>query len=1059
MLASKIPSSASVFMNPALAAQFDYNSNLTEFHYILEDYVYLQDKLDRLEFASLQLEKQERLTEQVKEKLDNTYDRLSQITNKKKKEAAKLEQLKHLSIRSFFSKIKGTRSSELIKAEKVYQNTCKQYEQAKKAFDVNKSLWDESKKELLECQTNNKNYNRYKNELEELLQEVFDGPTPNFPQEDALEQQVMKLFLNFTQLSQVIHQCELAKDNLRNAHMYLVNFFKGSQSVRDYASVWDLSSTSIIKIIKENEKHDELTILSDAKDYVKQANENIQHARVLLTKKTNLTSNKIERLEELFESIVDSQEFKNRDMGIKRIDNNLEKELGETRIWLGEEIQSLTHAYTKQEKELTIFKTKLFEERQNILNLWVINLDDSIKKRMIENSSARGRKRTKSKILKSLSQEDENDSNWFDNSGITCAADLAVRNNTISRNASVKSSATLLNKEIDSMKVGSCPVSNGFYTLNNINQYIGSTPSLDYYHDPMFNSLPRWPMNHQNNSLYTIPDNLNSSGIDYSAPSFKAQSEIIKNDIKYSDSHSQGGNSVGHSNRKSSDSQSSTSNSNKKHLKHSSASRKSFPTRSGTRNSHSSNHFGHATTSAININGTRNPSLDYALNNSIASLSSTPNSYGMMNGYNQNVVPRIHPNGSNYMYHRYSLDQYSLQAAYLPQYYTYSASANDIGASPTNMFNPYTVSNSFVSNPITTSIAATNMSVPTMSPLSTMSSAPSKNAVNHNSSVKVSTSTNPTNESTIQRSRSAIVSHVMDKPLNRGVVNETINLHLPSSPSKSTHTSNGGTIPNLSQLQQSPMFPFPQRSRSVSVINSKPIEERKIISPFSFHRKKHSNTLSSILNNTDNDSSKNKVNKEEKRSLSKIPTISLEDITGSTSILNKEDNESIEAINETSEEEEENDNDESSSSSSSSKDDTSSNSSSSNSEDNDSESIETSDDDDNNNDHDNEDDDNEDDEDEDNDNEDDEDEDDDDEDDNDEDDNEDDNDDDDDDVEKEEEIEEKEEEIKNENKPLNKLTPVENEIEEPIITDRKDSKNVNVKSLCENTDLLKVEIN
>ncbi|KAL6628186.1 hypothetical protein U3516DRAFT_582079 [Neocallimastix sp. 'constans'] len=1008
MLASKIPSSASAFMNPALAAQFDYNSNLTEFHYILEDYVYLQDKLDRLEFASLQLEKQERLTEQVKEKLDNTYDRLSQITNKKKKEAAKLEQLKHLSIRSFFSKIKGTRSSELIKAEKVYQNTCKQYEQAKKAFDVNKSLWDESKKELLECQTNNKNYNRYKNELEELLQEVFDGPTPNFPQEDALEQQVMKLFLNFTQLSQVIHQCELAKDNLRNAHMYLVNFFKGSQSVRDYASVWDLSSTSVIKIIKENEKHDELTILSDAKDYVKQANEKIQHARVLLTNKTNLTSNKIERLEELFESIVDSQEFKNRDTGIKRIDSNLEKELGETRIWLGEEIQSLTHAYTKQEKELAIFKTKLFEERQNILNLWVINLDDSIKKRMIENSTARGRKRTKSKILKSLSQEDENDSNWFDNSGITCAADLAIRNNTISRNASVKSSATLFNKEIDSMKVGSCPVSNGFYTLNNINQYIGSTPSLDYYHDPTFNSLPRWPMNHQNNSLYTIPDNLNSSGMDYSTPSFKAQSEIIKNDMKFSDSHSQGGNSVSHSNRKSSDSQSSSSNSNKRNIKHSTASKKSFPTRSGTRNSHSSNHFGHATTSAININGTRNPSLDYALNNSFASLSSTPNSYGMISGYNQNVIPRIHPNGSNYMYHRYSLDQYSLQAAYHPQYYSYSASANDISANPTSMFNPYTVSsNSFISNPINTSIAATNMSVPTMSPLSAMSTTPSKNVVNHNTNTKISSSASPTNETTIQRSRSAIVSHVMDKPLNRGVVNETINLHLPSSPSKSTHTSNGGgTIPNLSQLQQSPMFPFPQRSRSVSVANYKPKEERKVTSPFSFHRKKHSNTLSNILNSIDNDSLKNKVNKEEKKSLSKIPTISLEDITGSTSIiLSKEDDESIEVINEIEEEEEEeeendndNDNDDSSSSTSSSESDSSSSSSSSNSDDNDSESLETSDDD-----------------------------------------GDDDNDDEDEDeVEKEEEkIQETREEIENE---------IENEIEKPIITNRKDSKNINVES-------------
>ena len=82
MLSSKVPNN-SIYMNPALAAQFDYNNNITEFHYILEDYVNLQEKLDRLEFASLQLEKQERLTEQVKEKLDNTYDRLSQITNNK----------------------------------------------------------------------------------------------------------------------------------------------------------------------------------------------------------------------------------------------------------------------------------------------------------------------------------------------------------------------------------------------------------------------------------------------------------------------------------------------------------------------------------------------------------------------------------------------------------------------------------------------------------------------------------------------------------------------------------------------------------------------------------------------------------------------------------------------------------------------------------------------------------------------------------------------------------------------------------------------------------------
>jgi len=836
----------------------------------------------------------------------------------------------------------------------------------------------------------------------------------------------MKLFLNFTQLSQVIHQCELAKNNLRNAHMYLVNFFKGGQSIRDYASMWDLSSTSIIKIIKENEKHDELTILSDAKDYVKQANEQIQHARVLLTKKTNLTSNKIERLEELFDSIVDSQEFKNREGSIRRIDNNLEKELGETRIWLGEEIQSLKHDYTKQEKELSIFKTKLFEERQRILNLWVINLDDSIKKRMIENSSARGRKRTKSKILKSLGQEDENDSNWFDTSGITCAADLAIRNNTISRNTSVKSSTTLFNKDID-MKVGSCPASNGFYTLNNINQYMGSTPSLDYYHDTMFNSLPRWPMNHQNNSLFTIPDNLNTSGMDYSAPSFKAQSEIIKNDVKFSDSTSQGEKSVSHSNKKSCETQSNTNecsnnsnNNTKKSIKHSNTrtSKKSFPTRSGTRNSHSSNHFGHATTSAININGTRSTPIDYnignQLNNSFASLSSTPNSLNMMAGYNQNVMPRIHPNSTNYMYNRYSMDQYSLQAAYLPQYYSYSASATDINTNPAAMFNPYAVSSSYVSTPLTTSISA-NMSLPAMSPLTNMNNVSSKSVIENATNVNISSSSN--NDSTIQRSRSAIVSHVMDKPLNRGVVNETINLHLPTSPTKSAPTNSNNT-PNIAQLQQSPMFPFPQRSRSVSVINTKPREEKKINSPFSFHKKKRSNTVSNILSNT-------KVNKEERPSFSRLPTLSLEDINGSkTLILNEkeikeEEEKSIEIINETSDEED--DEDDASSSISSSSDDDSSTSSEEEEEeeeedDDESESVDDDDDDDNEND---------------------------------------------DNEESEEEKEEKElkneeEENKEENKQVNEIT-VEKEMVKPVISDRKDSKNVNVKNLFENSELLKVD--
>jgi len=1011
MLASKIPSSASAYMNPTLASQFDYNSNITEFHYILEDYVNLQEKLDLLEFASLQLEKQERLTEQVKEKLDNTYDRLTQISNKKKKEAAKLEQLKHLSLRSFFSKIKGTRSSELVKTEKLYQNTCKQYDQAKKAFDVNKSLWDESKKELLECQTNNKNYNRYKNELEELLQEVFDGPTPNFPQEDALEQQVMKLFLNFTQLSQVIHQCELAKEDLRNAHMNLVSFFRGGQTVREYASVWDLPSTSVIKIIKENEKHDELTIISDAKDYIKLANEKIQHARVLLTKKTNLTSNKIERLEELVESIVDSYEFKNRGSGMKRIDSNLEKELGETRIWLGEEIQSLNRDYNKQEKELAIFKTKLFEERQRILNLWIVNLDDSTKQQMIQNSTARGRKHSKHKILKSLSQEDENSSNWFDNSGITCAADLAIRNNTLSRNTSVKSSATLLN---DSLKVGSCPTSNGFYSLGNLNQYIGSTPSLEYYRDPMFNSLPRWPANHQNNSFYTIPDNLNTTGMDYYAPSFKAQSEIIKNDIKFSDSQSQGGNSVIQSNKKSSESQSNNndnssnnnnnnSNSNsKRNLKRSNThtSKRSIPTHSGTRNSR-------ATTSAINVNGTYSTSLDYgmgnALNNSFVSHSSTPNSLGMMSSYNQNVIPRIHPNSSNYMYNRYSMDQYSLQASYLsqPQYYSYNGSVNDINVN-TSMFNPYGLSSSYSSIPITTSIAVGNMSVPAMSPLNNVSSILSKNESNHNANVKVTSSSN--NDSTIQRSRSAIVSHVMDKPLNRSVVNETINFHLPSSSSKSTHTNNNGS-PS--------MFPFPQRSRSVSVVNFKPKEERKLTSPFSFHRKIRSNTV----NVAKYDSLKIRMNKEEKFTISKLQTDSIENKSSENIInLNKkdEDEKSIDIINDNSEDEEnengdENDDD---SSSSSSEDDSSASSSSDNEnddDDDDSESIDTTTDEENDNDE--EDDDN-----------------------------------------KNEKVYEKEDIQK-----VNKLLIKENTIIKPIITDRKDSKNINVKSLYENCDLLKAD--
>ncbi|ORX57696.1 hypothetical protein BCR36DRAFT_318357 [Piromyces finnis] len=883
LLSSKVPSSASAYMNPALAAQFDYNSNLTEFHYILEDYVYLQEKLDRLEFASLQLEKQERLTEQVKEKLDNTYDRLSQITNKKKKESAKIEQLKHLSFRSFFSKIKGTRSSELVKAEKAYQNTCKQYEQAKKAFDVNKSLWDESKKELLECQNNNKNFNRYKNELEELLQEVFDGPTPNFPQEDALEQQSIKLFLNFTQLSQVIHQCELAKDNLRNAHMYLVNFFRGSQSIRDYASVWDLSPTLINKILKENERHDELTILSDSKDYVKLANENIQHARVLLTKKTNLTSNRIERLEELFETCIDTQEVKQRE-GIKRIDSSLEKEIGETRIWLGEEIQNLKNDYTKQEKELATCKTKLFEERQQILNLWVVNLDESVKKRMIENSSARGRKRSKSKILKSYGQSDESDSNWFDTSGITCAADLAVRNNTISRNASVKSSTTLYNKEMDSLKVGSYPLSNGFYTLSNINQYMGSSSSLEYHHDPLYNSLPRWPFNHQNNSLYTIPDNINNFGMDFSAPSIKAQSEIIKNhDVKFSDSQSQGedNNSQFHDgNDGNSESKSNTQeNSNnsikkidKSSIKHNNTynSKKSFPSRSNTKNSHTSNNYCHATTSAININGIRSNN-DYSVSNLLnTSFDSLPNSLGMMGGYSQNTIPRLHSNGSNYMYNRYSME-------YPIQYYPYNNSVSDMNANA--MYNPYIMNNSILSSSMATSLPTTSLNISPHNSFGMVNS----NTSNNNPSVSFASNTN-NNNAPIQRSRSSIVKHVMDRPLNRNVISETINLNN----SNSANNTNENT-PNIAQLQQSPMFPFPQRSRSVSVLNSK---DKRKSNLFSFHKNNIQNYSSSY------DTTKVLQNRDIKHSFSKRHIVSLEDITGSTSVAQDDENnrQSVEII-------------------------------------------------------------------------------------------------------------------------------------------------------------------
>jgi len=807
----------------------------------------------------------------------------------RKKEAAKIEQLKHLTIRSFFSKIKGTRSSELLKVEKLYQNTCKQYEQAKKALDVNKSLWDESKKELLECQTNNKNYNRYKNELEELLQEVFDGPTPNFPQEDALEQQVTKLFLNFTQLSQVIHQCELAKDDLKNAHMYLVNFFKGNETVRDYASIWDLSPTSVIKTLKEIEKHDDLTILSDAKDYVKQANEKIQHARVLLTKKTNLTSNKIERLEELFESIVDNQEIRYKE-GLRKIDSNLEKELGETRIWLGEEIQSLKQDYIKQEKELAIYKTKLFEERQRILNLWVVNLDDSVKKRMIENSSARGRKRNKSKI--SIGKDDENDSNWFDTSGITCAADLAVRNNTISRNASVKSATTLFNKDLDTLKVGSCPASNGFYTLNNINQYMGSTPTLDYYHDPIHSSLPRWPMN-QSNSLFTNQDNINIPSLDISMLNMKAHSDIIRNyNVRLSDTQSQDdqsakksnvsqspSNTLDNSSRSRSHSHShgvSKKTSNNSSLKLSKRnSKKSIPTRSSTKNSHSSNQFGHATTSAININGVHPASVEYGLpniiNNSLTNPPSTPTSI-----YNQTVIPRISTGNSNYMYNRYSMDQYALQSAYLHQYYPYSTSANDLTTN--TLFNPMSFASSYMANNAINTPLATNTTATT-----TTSTVPT-NDVNYNAM---------SGTSTIQRSRSAIVSHVMDKPLNRAVVNDTINLNIPYSP-----ISGNSKPPNIAELQQSPMFPFPQRSRSVSAPYSKKEKEKNPIKiSFSFRKKKNNNSNNIHSSNVGIMYDPTKpVKRNAKLSFSKHPKINLKDVTGKTSVIVDEEKDNKQSI-------------------------------------------------------------------------------------------------------------------------------------------------------------------
>jgi hypothetical protein len=193
-------------------------------------YLSLQQTLSESEWAVAALPQVTKTHQAAETAAKSTKEQIRKFDKRSQNQLERFNNLKHHSVKRAWYRTTGKLEEKIEEEEKAW---LKEYEQVQavkaKGQEQDKEV-DEARKIKDQCVRTKATFEKAQKDLKSLLEGLFDGPTPSFPSEDALEQSLAMARQRHDDINILAKRQTYITNSLQRAHQCLVGALQALQS-------------------------------------------------------------------------------------------------------------------------------------------------------------------------------------------------------------------------------------------------------------------------------------------------------------------------------------------------------------------------------------------------------------------------------------------------------------------------------------------------------------------------------------------------------------------------------------------------------------------------------------------------------------------------------------------------------------------------------------------------------------------------------------------------------------------------------------------------------------
>ena len=204
-------------------------------------YLALQHTLTETEWAVAALPQIADRLQKTEATTKVTRDNIRKFDKRSKDQLERFQKLKHHSVKQLWYRTVGKLEKKVDEEEKAWLKEYEQVQSAKVRLEEQEKEAAEAKRIHDDCVNAKKRNETAKKELATLLESLFAGPTPSFPNEDALEQELVAARQRLDDFRILTERQEYILRSLQRAHKFLLGSLQSLEDSLQY-NTYDMFS-------------------------------------------------------------------------------------------------------------------------------------------------------------------------------------------------------------------------------------------------------------------------------------------------------------------------------------------------------------------------------------------------------------------------------------------------------------------------------------------------------------------------------------------------------------------------------------------------------------------------------------------------------------------------------------------------------------------------------------------------------------------------------------------------------------------------------------------------